>query len=587
LVRGVLVSPTRHSGRRFLYLSAKHAEALAHLRLGLTEPGGFVCITGEIGTGKTTVLRTFLADLGPDVSTAFIFNPTLSWDDLLQRIARELGVPITGASHVDAMDALNAHLLAQRKEGRISVAVIDEARLHGRLRLLEPGDDHKSSSARARNSRTARLLLLDPSLAQPNQAHHAAHLRRRRGPRLPTYVRHRLGVAGGADATPLFTTPALYLVHRYSGGVPRLVNMIAHRATLAAYVRRRRRIGARDVRAAYREIRAVPLTTAPVGRRLGWVMGAVVAGVAVGLASIGMPRFEWKLPRRAERRRRQDARGRGDHVAGRGAAAAAGTACAGRERTGARPAGRERAPAAPTPTSSCLAARERARPSIDTVLRSWRVQNPPRRGGDPDTVQEQAHGGASKASPDRQPEHAASICPPCSRSARDARVVVRRAEQHDDEVAERMPRPSASPARPHGFDAQVARRDFRWSGPFGTEAKGAHTRAQQRLLTRAASTTVRRAGFSPGRPRRVGSAVAPARSRLSQAAWRIGVYRPGSAAFAVSGRPRSAEATARRGRKSSIPALRELEGERPPAARRGSHRKAAGAAGKPRARSSP
>ena len=63
---------------RFLYLSSKHAEALAHLRLGLTEPGGFVCITGEIGTGKTTVLRTFLADLGPDVSTAYIFNPTLS-----------------------------------------------------------------------------------------------------------------------------------------------------------------------------------------------------------------------------------------------------------------------------------------------------------------------------------------------------------------------------------------------------------------------------------------------------------------------------------------------------------------------------
>ena len=78
---------------RFLYLSPKHAEALAHLRLGLTEPGGFVCITGDIGTGKTTVLRTFLEDLGPEVQTAFIFNPTLSWDDLLQRIGRELGVP--------------------------------------------------------------------------------------------------------------------------------------------------------------------------------------------------------------------------------------------------------------------------------------------------------------------------------------------------------------------------------------------------------------------------------------------------------------------------------------------------------------
>ena len=94
---------------RFLYLSPKHAEALAHLRLGLTEPGGFVCITGDIGTGKTTVLRTFLEDLGPEVQTAFIFNPTLSWDDLLQRIGRELGVPAAATtSPVDMMDALNA-----------------------------------------------------------------------------------------------------------------------------------------------------------------------------------------------------------------------------------------------------------------------------------------------------------------------------------------------------------------------------------------------------------------------------------------------------------------------------------------------
>ena len=83
---------------RYLYLSPKHAEALAHLRAGLIEPGGFVCISGDIGTGKTTLLRAFLADLGPEVATAYVFNPTLSWQDLLQRITRELGVPTAGGT---------------------------------------------------------------------------------------------------------------------------------------------------------------------------------------------------------------------------------------------------------------------------------------------------------------------------------------------------------------------------------------------------------------------------------------------------------------------------------------------------------
>ena len=161
---------------RFLYLSPKHAEALAHLRLGLTEPGGFVCITGEIGTGKTTVLRTFLTDLGADVATAFIFNPTLSWDDLLQRIARELGVPPSGTSHGDVMDALNAHLLATRRDGRVSVVVIDEAQampleVLERLRLLSNLETSTEKLLRlvlVGQPQLARLLL-DPSLAQLNQ----------------------------------------------------------------------------------------------------------------------------------------------------------------------------------------------------------------------------------------------------------------------------------------------------------------------------------------------------------------------------------------------------------------------------------
>ncbi len=112
---------------RYLVLTAGHADALAHLRLGLTESGGFVCITGEVGSGKTTVLRHFLAELGPDVQTAYILNPTLSPLELLQTLVAELGLAATEATKQALLDRLNTHLLAQRTAGRTCVVVVDEA----------------------------------------------------------------------------------------------------------------------------------------------------------------------------------------------------------------------------------------------------------------------------------------------------------------------------------------------------------------------------------------------------------------------------------------------------------------------------
>lgn len=285
----------------FLFLSPKHAEALAHLRLGLTEPGGFVCITGEIGTGKTTVLRTFLADLGPEVATAFIFNPTLSWEDMLQRIARDLGVPVAETGHADVMDALNAHLLATRKDGRIAVVVIDEAQaipLEGleRLRLLSNLETSTEKLLRLVLVGQPQLvtLLLDPALAQLNQRITLRwHLRALTRPETFAYVRHRLQVAGGQRAMRLFTRPALWLLHYHARGVPRLVNMIAHRALLAAYVRRRRRVTFGSVRQAYREIRAVPLAARSRLWRVGWVVGALA--LALGLGATHIPDLDERV----------------------------------------------------------------------------------------------------------------------------------------------------------------------------------------------------------------------------------------------------------------------------------------------------
>src|SRR5207245_11622152 len=103
---------------RYLFLSPKHAEALAHLKLGLRESSGFVCITGDVGTGKTTLLRAFLAGLGPDTATAYIFNPPRSPLDLLQTINGELGLFPTPRSPKKLADALTAHPLAPREPGR-------------------------------------------------------------------------------------------------------------------------------------------------------------------------------------------------------------------------------------------------------------------------------------------------------------------------------------------------------------------------------------------------------------------------------------------------------------------------------------
>ena len=287
---------------RYLFLSPKHAEALAHLRLGLTESSGFVCITGDIGTGKTTLLRTFLAELGSDVSAAYVFNPALSARELLQRVNHELGVPTTG-SEMELVDALNAHLLAQRRAGRLSVVVVDEAQalsvgLLEQLRLLSNLETTTEKLLRLVlvGQPQLRTLLVDPELAQLNQR---ITLRWHIGPltleETVEYIHHRLSVASDGRATHLFTRAAIALVHRYAKGIPRLVNMIAHRSLLAAFVARRREVTAAIVRRAYREIEAVPLRRPLPARRIGWAAAATVLGIGIAM---GVPRLDlhWDDP---------------------------------------------------------------------------------------------------------------------------------------------------------------------------------------------------------------------------------------------------------------------------------------------------
>ena len=286
----------------YLFLSPKHAEALAHLRLALSESSGFVCITGDVGTGKTTLLRTFLGELGPNVSAAYTLVPPLSALELLRRICREFGVTAADDSQGALVEALHAHLIAAQQTGRVCVVVLDEAQalsieLLEQIRLLLnlETETHKLLRIILVGQPQLRKLLLDPALAQLNQR---ITLRWHLGPlsyrETAAYVAHRVSVASGGRAVGLFTQPAVRLLHSVSGGVPRLVNMVAHRALLAAFVARQTRVTRGFVVRAYKEIQSVPL---PGTLSSAWKAAYAAVGLAIGVSFVtfGGPEFDrWR-----------------------------------------------------------------------------------------------------------------------------------------------------------------------------------------------------------------------------------------------------------------------------------------------------
>lgn len=283
---------------RYLFLSRKHADALAHLRLGLSESSGFVCITGDVGTGKTTVLRHFLGELAPEASVAYVVNPTLSPLELLQTITVEFGLPAASTSKKTLIDQLNRHLLEQRRADHRAVVVVDEAQALSvevleHLRLLSNLETTTEKLLRIIlvGQPQLRALLAHPELAQLNQR---ITLRWHIGPlardETVAYVRHRLQVASDGQVRDVFSASALRAIHRRSRGVPRLINMLCHRAMLAAFAAERRTVGLASVRQAYREVATLPLPAPPTRRpRMAWAgvtVAATVAALALGASGV-------------------------------------------------------------------------------------------------------------------------------------------------------------------------------------------------------------------------------------------------------------------------------------------------------------
>jgi general secretion pathway protein A len=274
---------------RFLYMSGRHREALAHLLFGIGSGGGFVQLTGEVGTGKTSVCRCLLEQLPPKVDVALILNPRLTAVELLATVCDELHVayPAGTASLKVLVDALHRHLLDAHARGRRTVVVIDEAQdlapdVLEEVRLLTNLETTKEKLLQIVLIGQPELVrLLDrPELRQVAQRVTARyHLAPLASFETRRYVRHRLRVAGTRE--DLFTPGALRAVHRTSGGVPRLVNLVCDRALLGAYVQERDRVDARTVRRAAAEV----FGTSPGLRRRGaWWRAAAVATVAAGAA---------------------------------------------------------------------------------------------------------------------------------------------------------------------------------------------------------------------------------------------------------------------------------------------------------------
>lgn len=247
---------------KYLYLSARHTEAFAHLEFGRRERGGFVVITGEVGTGKTTLARYFLARLDGETATAVILYPAVTAIELLRSILDDLHVVPIGTSLKDLVDALHRFLLESRTASRNVVLLIDEAQdlsteVLEQVRLISnlETDTEKLIQIILMGQSELREMLAQRNLRQLAQRVTARyHLMPLNRIETGEYIRHRLSVAGG-EGKVVFTTGALTAVHTLSGGIPRLINLICDRSLLGGYVQGTRIIHAALVNRAALEVK--------------------------------------------------------------------------------------------------------------------------------------------------------------------------------------------------------------------------------------------------------------------------------------------------------------------------------------------
>ncbi|TQK10423.1 ExeA family protein [Herbaspirillum sp. SJZ107] len=286
---------------RYLFMSERHREALAHLLYGIGSGGGFVLLTGEIGAGKTTVCRCFIEQVPENCRLAYIFNPKLTVEELLLTICDEFRIALppasAGAIGVKGyVDAINAYLLASHAQGNNNVLVIDEAQnlsaqVLEQLRLLTnlETSERKLLQIILIGQPELRTILARPELEQLAQRVIARyHLGPLSEAETGAYVAHRLSVAGTHAGSPLiFPIPLSLapLIHRLTQGVPRRINLLCDRALLGAYVENSAQVTPKILRRAAQEVFAGEPAAARAPLRWPLVAGGVLAGAAISAAA--------------------------------------------------------------------------------------------------------------------------------------------------------------------------------------------------------------------------------------------------------------------------------------------------------------
>jgi general secretion pathway protein A len=240
---------------RFLYMSESHAEALATLVYAVQERKGFITLTGEVGTGKTTILNALLQKLGPTVQTAYIFNTSLGVEDLFAALFEELDIePIEPFRKTSALTRLNHYLIDRLKKGLQTLLIVDEAQNLSDAMLEEI---RMLSNLETPESKLLQIMLvgqpeLADKLSQPalRQLRQRVELRHAIKPLLSeetaSYIRERLVVAGHPRGD-LFASAAERAVYRFSRGIPRVINVLCDNALIVAFSREARRVSAQMV----------------------------------------------------------------------------------------------------------------------------------------------------------------------------------------------------------------------------------------------------------------------------------------------------------------------------------------------------
>ncbi len=246
---------------RYLYMTNRHSDALAHLIYGIRESGGFIQLTGEVGTGKTTLIRSLLEQMPEAAKLAVILNPNLSALEFLAAICEELDIPLPEQrTRSSLISALNRYLLQAHAEGVRVVLIVDEAQtldaeLLEQVRLLTNLETTKQKLLQIIliGQPELRELLARADMRQIAQRITGRfHLEPLSRAETQAYVRHRMRVAGAQHE--VFRPGALRALYKYSGGVPRLINVVADRALLAGYTIDSPKISGRLVRRAAAEV---------------------------------------------------------------------------------------------------------------------------------------------------------------------------------------------------------------------------------------------------------------------------------------------------------------------------------------------